>query len=298
MASGPEQAPYGAMNVQVFAETVGDFGWVLRKRQDRNFPCLVCKKPQKGGHKHHGVDLLFTIDCPYTKETRGIYVDGKRYPFQHVTAHSQVKKWLTDSRIVARHLDESQKLFRDDLGLPRSTRIDTGIVAWECYEGWDEVKSRELKRKVTIASADEDPTHVFFFTKPYLDRLNSMREFKKQWPHLEFLYVVNDFSYWRSTLTPEQIVSNWWPFRYRRSIDQPWNRAIACFDINKTSEIPFLLPVLSFLQSTGEHQLEVHLPMGDSEISDIQAVIDATLKIKAVDIKLICKKFSRVEYKS
>ena len=285
------------MNVQLFAETVSDFGWILRKRQDRNFPCLVCAKPKKGGYKHHGVDLLFTIDCPYTKETRGIYVDGKRYPFQHVTSAPKVKSWLTESRTAARHLDESQKLFREELSLPQSTRIDTGIVAWECFEGWDEKKALALKRRFTIASTDEDPTHVFFFTKTHLDRLNSMREFKKQWPHLDFLYVVNDFLSWRSPLTPEQIVSNWWPFRYRKSGNSPWTRAVACFDI-KTKDIPFLLPVLSFLQSTGEPEIEVHLPMGDSEISDMREALNAAVKLKKVDIKLICKKLSLVEYKS
>ena len=296
---GGEQSTDGAINTRLFADTVGNFGWTLVTRQDKNLPCSVCK-PGKGGKlKEHGVDLLFRLQCPYTNHQRGIYVDGKRYALASVTSKEKIKDWLDSARTVTRHLEQSQGLFREKLELPEELQIDTGIVAWDCHDGWDREVAYQRRDGVVFSGSDQPPVSILFLFKNHLDRLTTLANFKEKCTSLEFLYKTSKTLVWNAVLTPELLMSAWLPIRYKRRSGEHWEMGLIAFDLEESRSVRFSVPILNYLGLTTHHEIDIYLAgMPVSEVTQCQTLLNATAKEYGLSVQLTCKNFSVVEYVS
>ena len=297
--AGGEQSTDGAINTKLFADTVENFDWILVTRQDKNLPCNVCKFSKGGKHKEHGVDLLFRIHCPYTNRQRGIYVDGKRYALSSVSSKEKIKEWLDSARTVTRHLDQSQSLFREKLSLPEDLQIDTGIVAWDCHEGWDPEVAHQRREEATIVGSDHPPVSVLFLFKNHLDRLSTITNFKEKCSKLEFLYRTEKAFVWNSVLTPELLMSDWWPIRYKWKNIEHWQTGLLGFDLNENNSVGFSISVLNFLGLATHPAIDIYLPgLSASDVMQCQTLLQAVAKGYNLSVKLTCKVFSSTEYAS
>jgi hypothetical protein len=296
---GGEQSTDAASHTKLFADTVGEFEWILVTRQDKNLPCNVCKPGKSGKPKGHGVDLLFRIQCTYTSHQRGIYVDGKRYAFSSVTSKEKIKDWLESARTSTRHLEQSQILFREKLELPEDLQIDTGIVAWDCFEGWDREIAYQRRDDVVFSGSDQPPISVLFLFKNHLDRLTTIANYKEKCSDLEFLYKTSKAFVWQPVLTPELLMSNWWPIRYKWKKQTHWETGLVAFDLEEAKSVRFSVPVLDSLGLTTHPEINVYLAgVTSSETSQYQTLLNATAKEYSLSVKLTCKALAVVEYKS
>lgn len=296
---GGEQSTDGAINTKLFADTVEGLDWILVTRQDKNLPCNVCKATKAGNHREHGVDLLFRIQCPYTNRARGIYVDGKRYALASVTSKDKIKDWLDSAKNITRHLDQSQSLFRERLELPEDLQIDTGIVAWDCHEGWDPQIAYQRRDQVVFTGSDHPPITTLFLFKNHLDRLTTILNFKEKCSHLEFLYNTGKAFDWRAVLTPELLMSAWWPIRYKRKNNEHWQTGVIGFDLHEDKAVRFAVPLLSHLGLLTHHAIEVYLAgWASSDVMQCQTLIEGTKKEYGLTAALTCKAFATTPYLS
>ena len=190
-------------------------------------------------------------------------------------------------------------MFREKLELPDEMQIDTGIVAWDCHEGWDRQIAFERRGEVVFSGSDQPPLTLLFLLKNHLDRLTTVKNFSEKCSHFEFLYKTKRAFVWTPVLAPELLMSTWWPVRYKRGRAEHWDHALIVFDLDDSKSVRFSVPILNFLGLTTHASIDLFLAgLAVGEVGECQVHLDSTAKEYSLTTRLTCKNFPTVEYKS
>ena len=295
---GGELSTQGNANTELFSEIVQRMGWVQRGPQNENIECDKCKPHKSGSRKTHGIDSLFTFNCPYRGITRGVVIEGKRYKMTSVSA-DMLKKWIVNSLMVTQHLEQSIHLFREARDLPLDTCIDTSAIVWDCHAGWTTEAGAEMLSKVKFFSSSDPTTSVFLLHKDHLNRLMTIDVFRRRHQQFEFLYNPERVAVWSKVLTPEMMVSSMLAVRYRQGDSKPWEHGIMFFGQTGTRQLKFVIPYLAYAQLTSHSKVMVYLPCKQSELPTHRAALDSAMAdIPGSSLELSCARISTSTFDS
>lgn len=272
---GGETGIDGSTHVATFAQLVQQFGWSLKGRLDSNVPCQKCARRANGDLQNHGIDGIFVIDCPFSKKSRGIVIDGKRYIMKSVGSAENLTKLVNSVVESAAHLHDSPDTMEQILSIDRATIFDTAILAWYCHEDFNANQAAEWIRNCQPSRPRHKSMIAFIMENTLLSRLKSLESFLLTVDELEFFYFmipeVNKFS---SVLAPEMLFSAIQPFRYIRKGSSEYRHGIFFYDVEKPANIRFILRFIEscFAQSSSieilAHCSPVQLTKLDSELKD------------------------------
>ncbi|MBU0966842.1 MAG: hypothetical protein KKA54_10755 [Proteobacteria bacterium] len=265
-----EQSREGWANTSLFASLVENFDWVLRGPIDQNMDCEKCQPYANGKPRTHGVDAIFTFTCPYTRRTRAVIVDGKRYTFKSVGGPATIKSWLNDSTKTALHARDSINSLSAQRNLPNDTLIDTVMVVWDCHEGWDQAKSKEWIKGIRLGHTPVPALSVFLSTKEHLGRLQTLSQFRHTVHSLEFLYSPEKMPIWSKTLTPELLHSSILLIRYQKSDSQNKIMGVLYFDTETPSRIRFLVKYLGYAGLLTHDNITIHVQCPQNELEHFE----------------------------
>lgn len=275
-----EQGRQGWANTALFSSLVADFGWFQRGPIDQNINCQKCQPYANGNPRQHGVDAIFTFDCPYSLKTRGVIVDGKRYTLDSVGGSAKIRQWLDDSIKTALHARDSLSALTEERNLPPDTQIDTVIVAWDCHKDWNAEKGKNWIKQISLGQTPSPLLSVFLSDKSHLDRLQTLSQFRKTVEKIEFLYSLERRPVWSEVLTPELFHSSILPVRYKKYGETIFNTGIIYFDIEQPSEIRFLVKYLDYSGLLTHNNINIHIPCSLSDLESFKQYFFTEFKEK------------------
>ena len=273
-----EQSRVGWANTALFRDIVKNFGWVQRGPIDENISCKKCGKLKNGNWKIHGVDALFTIKCPYLERNRAIIVDGKRYTMESVGGPARLNKWLRATYKTVMHARESLDILNVDRNLPSNALFDTAMVVWDCYKDWDKNKAKKWIKEVHLNSYANPPVIALLTTKDFLNRLQTLDQFRKTVIELQFLYIVDNAPTWSDVITPELLHSSILAVRVKDYNSDYWNYAAFYFDDSTPSNISFLVDYLAHSSMLIHESVKILIPCKMSEVEIYQTHLDSSFK--------------------
>ena len=275
--SGGERSKAPANSVKLFAENAIKLGWEQAGPLDENVRCQVCDS----GSRAHGVDGIFTLNCPFTGRHRAVFFESKRYKLSSVGGSSEISKWLKDAATKASHLAGSSDFLLEDRGVPRSVLVDTVVVAWDCYDEWNEERARRWVADASPGIRPKKPLLLLTLLSPHLDRLHTLAEFAEtRFVELEFSYA--DMGHrqppWSQTLAPEALSSDLLAIRYRPDGNAPLAHGVLMFNTADPRTASF---ALSFAHRRGLfHYPEIAFFVfcGKTRANELQAELDSELQ--------------------
>jgi hypothetical protein len=211
-----------------------------------------------------------------------------------------LKKWLTSVKTTTEHLQYSLAAFETERQVPTGTMIDTGIVAWDCHEGWNPDTATERVAGIKFSPSSTQDLSILLWTKPILDRLATLAAFRAPLLSLEFAYTPESRLTWAKVLTPELLMSDILTIRYREKSEEREEHGVLFLGKGDARDAAFIVPYVPYMQLSSHTSVSVFLPCSRNEISAYQASLNAALGDHpgGRTVALTCKQIQTSEYRS
>lgn len=237
------------------------------------------------------------MPCPYTGRERGIIVDGKRYAIESCT-DKNIKGFITKLKKDVECLDSSVDALREKHDIPSDIIVDTGIIAIHNHNQEDDEKITKIVNGLKYIVRGENDISILVMTNKHLNRLATINCFRKA-NDVEFYYTPEKSLTWSPILTPELLMSDIIPMRYKeKNSDRAYRVGLFYFDDSPEKCINFIFLVLKYYHLESHQEIDVFVTHDANSIDRLKAVVQKEDSEIFKNSTITVKQLDEVKYKS